>query len=110
MPIFDIQLYAMQEQELISLLALLNTEGIGDIVAKKLLNHCGTAENVFKASTSQLASIDGIGNTTIKKIKSKAGFNLAESEFNFISSNAISVHYFQSETYPDRLKHCIDSP
>lgn len=110
MPIFDIQLYAMQEQELISLLALLNTEGIGDIVAKKLLNHCGTAENVFKASTSQLASIDGIGNTTIKKIKSKTGFNLAESEFNFISSNAISVHYFQSETYPDRLKHCIDSP
>lgn len=110
MPIFDIQLYAMQEQELISLLALLNTEGIGDIVAKKLLNHCGTAENVFKSSTSQLASIDGIGNTTIKKIKSKAGFNLAESEFNFISSNAISVHYFQSETYPDRLKHCIDSP
>lgn len=110
MPIFDIQLYAMQEQELISLLALLNTEGIGDIIAKKLLNHCGTAENVFKASTSQLASIDGIGNTTIKKIKSKAGFNLAESEFNFISSNAISVHYFQSETYPDRLKHCIDSP
>lgn len=109
-PIFDIQLYAMQEQELISLLALLNTEGIGDIVAKKLLNHCVTAENVFKASTSQLASIDGIGNTTIKKIKSKAGFNLAESEFNFISSNAISVHYFQSETYPDRLKHCIDSP
>jgi DNA processing protein len=110
MLIFDIQLYAMQEQELISLLALLNTEGIGDIVAKKLLNHCGTAENVFKASASQLASIDGIGNTTIKKIKSKAGFNLAESEFNFISSNAISVHYFQSETYPDRLKHCIDSP
>jgi DNA processing protein len=64
MTIFDVQLYAMQEQELISLLALVNTEGIGDIVAKKLLNHCGTAENVFKATTSQLSSIDGIGNVS----------------------------------------------
>lgn len=110
MTIFDVQLYAMQEQELISLLALVNTEGIGDIVAKKLLNHCGTAENVFMATTSQLSSIDGIGNVTIKKIKAKAGFFQAESEYKFISNNAISAHFYQSDAYPDRLKHCVDSP
>lgn len=100
----------MQEQELISLLALLKTEGIGDVVAKKLLNHCGTAENIFSAKASQLASIDGIGDFIIKKIKAKSGFTQAESEYNFISNNAISVHYYQDETYPTRLKHCVDSP
>lgn len=108
--IFGIQINAMQEQELISLLALLKTEGIGDVVAKKLLNHCGSAQNVFNAKPSQLASIDGIGELTIKKIKAKSAFSQAESEYNFILNNAISVHYYQDETYPARLKHCVDSP
>jgi DNA processing protein len=100
----------MQEQELIALLALLKTDGIGDVVAKKLLSHCVTAENVFNAKASQLASIDGIGDLTIKKIKAKSGFSEAESEYNFIKNNNISVHFYQNETYPARLKHCIDSP
>lgn len=100
----------MQEKELIALLALLKTEGIGDVVAKKLLLHCGCAENVFNAKSSKLAAIGGIGDVTIKKIKAKAGFALAESEYRFITDNGLGVHYFQDENYPVRLKHCIDSP
>ena len=37
----------MTDQELLSLLALQNVEGVGDIIAKKLLNHCGSAETIF---------------------------------------------------------------
>ena len=36
----------MHEQEIISLLALLKIDGVGDIVAKKLLNHCGNAQEI----------------------------------------------------------------
>ena len=39
----------MNKTELIHILALLKVEGVGDIVAKKLINHCGSAEAVFKA-------------------------------------------------------------
>lgn len=49
---FEIQLFTMNQTELYHLLALLKIEGVGDIVAKKLINHCGSAENVFNAKTS----------------------------------------------------------
>ena len=42
----------MTEQELFHLLALQQVEGVGDIMAKKLINHCGSAEAVFKTKTS----------------------------------------------------------
>jgi DNA processing protein len=38
----------MTEQDLFQLLALQRVEGVGDIMAKKLLTHCGSAEAVFK--------------------------------------------------------------
>jgi DNA processing protein len=38
----------MTEQDLFYLLALQRVEGVGDIMAKKLLTHCGSAEAVLK--------------------------------------------------------------
>ena len=100
----------MTDQDLVHLLALQQIEGIGDIMAKKLITHCGNAEAVFKTKTSQLAAIDGIGSVLLKNIKDKTVFEKAEQELEFIKSNEINVAYFQDENYPDRLKHCIDGP
>jgi DNA processing protein len=100
----------MTEQDLIHLLALQQVEGVGDIMAKKLINHCGSAEAVFKTKTSQIAAIDGIGSILLKNLKNKSVFEKAEQELQFIKSNEINVAYFQDENYPDRLKHCIDGP
>ncbi|MBC7525442.1 MAG: DNA-protecting protein DprA [Flavobacterium sp.] len=100
----------MSEQELIYLLALLKIEGVGDIVAKKLLNHCGSAEAIFKTKASQLASIDGVGQVLIKKLKNKLVFEQAESEYKFIVKNKIDTLFYKDEKYPDKLKHCIDGP
>ncbi|HWS60631.1 MAG TPA: DNA-processing protein DprA [Flavobacterium sp.] len=100
----------MTEQELFHLLALQQVEGIGDIMAKKLITHCGSAEEVFKQKASKLASIDGIGSVLLKNLKDKTVFEKAEQELQFIKSNEINVAYFQDENYPDRLKHCIDGP
>ena len=100
----------MTEQELFHLLALQQIEGVGDIMAKKLINHCGSAEAVFKSKTSQIAAIDGIGSVLLHKLKDKSVFEKAEQELQFIKSNEIKVEYFQDENYPDRLKHCIDGP
>jgi DNA processing protein len=100
----------MTEQDLFYLLALQQVEGVGDIMAKKLINHCGSAEAVFNTKTSQIAAIDGIGSILIQNLKSKTVFEKAEQELQFIKSNEINVSYFQDENYPDRLKHCIDGP
>ena len=100
----------MNDQELFYLLALQRVEGVGDIVAKKLLTYFGNSEAVFKAKSSQLASIDGIGNVLLKNIKDPSVFAKAEREMQFIATNSIIVNTFQDKDYPERLKHCFDSP
>lgn len=100
----------MSEQDLFYLLALQSVEGVGDILAKRLLSHCGTANDVFKMKSSQLALIDGVGSVLLKNIKEKLVFEKAQKELDFILSNDINVTFFEEKNYPDRLKHCIDSP
>ncbi len=100
----------MTENELHFLLALQKVEGVGDIMAKKLLNHCGSAEGIFKSKASQLAAIDGVGKMLLHNLKDKAIFGQAEKELQYIQNNNINVSFFKDEKYPDRLKHCIDSP
>ncbi|MBV2195806.1 MAG: DNA-processing protein DprA, partial [Flavobacterium sp.] len=58
----------------------------------------------------QLQKIDGIGSVVIKNLQDKSVFAKAESELQFISKENISTTYFQSENYPERLKHCFDCP
>ena len=100
----------MSDQELFYLLALLKVDGIGDIMAKKLLTHFGNPEAIFKVKSHQIAGIDGIGSVLLRNLKDKTVFEKANKELEFIKSNAINVSFFQDENYPDRLKHCIDSP
>lgn len=100
----------MYENEIISLLALLKIDGVGDIVAKKLLNHCGSAQEIFLTKASTLTSIDGIGQVLIKNLKNKSVFAEAEKEYRFIQENNIKTLFFKDENYPDKLKHCIDGP
>jgi DNA processing protein len=100
----------MSEENLYHTMALLRVEGVGDIMAKKLLNHFGTAENVLNAKTSQLAAIDGVGSILLKKFKDSTIFAKAKQELDFIQKNNVEVLSFQDCNYPDRLKHCIDGP
>ena len=100
----------MNEQDLFYLLALQRVEGVGDIMAKKLLSHLGSAAAVFNAKTAQLSSIDGVGTVLLKNLKDKSVFEKANQELEFMKANGIQAIYFQDEEYPDRLKHCIDGP
>jgi len=100
----------MTDQDLFYLLALLKVDGVGDIMAKKLLTHFGNAEAIFKAKTNLIAAIDGVGSVLLKNLKDNSVFEKANQELEFIKSNNIKASFFQEENYPDRLKHCIDSP
>ncbi len=100
----------MNDQELFYLLALQAVDGVGDIIAKKLLMHFGSAEAVFKAKTTQLAAIEGIGTILLKNLKDPSVFAKAERELQFIASRQLTVTSYQDTKYPERLKHCFDSP
>jgi DNA processing protein len=101
---------SMNEQDLFYLLALQRVEGVGDIMAKKLLSHLGSATAVFNAKSTELSSIDGVGAVLLKNLKDKTVFEKANQELEFMKSNGIKAIYFKDEEYPERLKHCIDGP
>lgn len=100
----------MNQSELFHLLALLQVEGVGDIMAKKLLTAFGSATAVFQAKSNELRAIEGIGEVLVRKLKDKTIFEKAAAEVQFIEQEGIRVLYFANEDYPERLKHCIDGP
>ena len=100
----------MTENKLLYALALHNVSKIGDITAKKLIQHCGSAEAVLKEKKSNLLKIDGIGSILIGDLFSNHHLIKAEQEFKFIHDNNICCHYFTDEDYPEKLKHCVDGP
>ncbi|WP_103726008.1 DNA-processing protein DprA [Flavobacterium croceum] len=100
----------MKQEALYYTLALLKIEGIGDIMAKKLISHCGSAQEVFQCSAEQLKKIDGVGTILIKNLANKHVFHLAQKELEYITSENIQVSYFFDDDYPEKLKHCIDAP
>ncbi|WP_136669116.1 DNA-processing protein DprA [Flavobacterium sp. H122] len=100
----------MLHQDLLFALALLKAEGIGDVIAKKLITALGSPEEVFKAKSNELAKIDGIGAAIIKNLQSPQLFKEAENELQFIVKENINVLYYQDALYPERLKQCFDAP
>jgi len=100
----------MNNKELLYTLALQKATKIGDITAKKLIQHCGSPEAIFKEKESILQSINGIGSFISNSIKNSALLTAAEEELNYLQKNNINHWYFQEEDYPERLKNCIDGP
>jgi len=100
----------MNSSELLYTLALQKATKIGDITAKKLIQHCGSPEAIFKEKESVLQSINGIGIFISNSIKNSTLLTAAEKELNYLQKNNINHWYFQEEDYPERLKNCIDGP
>ena len=100
----------MTENDLLYTLALQHVPNIGDITAKKLIAHCGSAEAVLKERKQNLLKIDGIGSVILGELNGTQHLVEAEKELSFIKDNDIKVFYFEAEDYPEKLKHCIDGP
>lgn len=100
----------MNNDNLLYALALQNVANIGDIKAKKLLQYCGSPEAIFKERKNNLEKIEGIGRIIINELFNKNHLKAAAGELKFIEDNKIITHYFLDDTYPEKLKHCIDGP
>ncbi|WP_072400350.1 DNA-processing protein DprA [Flaviramulus basaltis] len=100
----------MTENNLLYTLALQQVPNIGDITAKRLINHCGSAEEVLKEKKQNLLKIDGIGAVMLEALFKKSYLKEAEKEIDFIKANNIKAFYFNDKNYPEKLKHCIDGP
>ena len=91
-------------------IALTMVPQIGDVHAKELLQHFGSAEKIFSARKTNLDKFPGIGTVRSKSIKTFNTFNRAEEELRFIEKYKITVLTQTDTAYPKRLLNCYDAP
>ncbi len=100
----------MNSNDIFYFLALQTIDGIGDVSARKLIDHCGSPRLVLEEKAHILEKICGVGPGITKKLKSKKIFEEAELEMAFIDANNIETLSYFDQDYPHRLKHCYDAP
>ena len=97
--------------ELLYQIALTLLPGVGDIVGKKFVAYCGSAEAIFKETKKSLEKISGMREVTIEAITSKKDvLARAEKEIRFIEDNHVQPLFYLDADYPHRLLQCDDSP
>jgi len=95
---------------LIHQLALTRVKGVGNTIAKQLLAHCGSAEEVFRTPKKQLIKIPGIGDYVANHIVQYRNLQEVDKELSFIEKHKIQVLFWLDEQYPSKLKNCVDAP
>jgi DNA processing protein len=83
---------------------------IGPVTAKILVNYCGSAEAVFRASRRELLKIPGIGAAAIAHVQAPEAMLLAEREIRFLEEHGIAALFYTDPKYPFRLLQCYDAP
>ncbi len=84
--------------------------GVGDVLARGLLQACGDAEAVFTERRGALEKIPGFGPTTAAAIKAPEVLRQAEKELAFVEKNDIDCLFITDERYPHRMRECADAP
>ena len=91
-------------------IALTLIPGIGDVLGKKLVMHCGSPEAIFREPKRMLRKIPRISERLVESLGNKEILERAEMEVGFIEKYGIKTLFFTDPCYPGRLKNCIDSP
>jgi len=91
-------------------IALTLVPGIGDVLGKKLVTYCGSAEAVFKEKNKLSIKVPRIGGKILEALADKSILQRAEKELAFLDKFRIRALFFLDNDYPSRLKNCIDSP
>jgi len=98
------------QEDLFYLLALQKVKGVGDISAKKLLKHFGSAQSVFEAAKQNEINLPDIGSYIISQLNKFDRFSIVEKELEYITKNGIRVVSIFDEDYPYNLFHAPDGP
>jgi len=102
---------AIDQQTLLYQIALTLLPGVGDVNARKLVSYTGSPEAVFTEKKANLLRIPGMGSFTADLIiQNRDVLKRAAEEVEFVDKFKIEPVFYTSDGYPERLKHCADSP
>ncbi|MCA6363202.1 MAG: DNA-protecting protein DprA [Bacteroidetes bacterium] len=91
-------------------IALTQLSGIGPVMARKLLTHCGSASAVFLEKPVLLRKISRLGASKILQLSDKSILARAEEELLFTERHKLQVLFIDDPAYPERMRHCHDAP
>ncbi|MDP1620834.1 MAG: DNA-processing protein DprA [Bacteroidales bacterium] len=100
----------MPEDKLLYQIGLTLIPGVGDVLGRKLVSLCGSAEAIFREPKRHLRKMPRVGDLLAQAIGNSEILSRAEKEVTFIERFRITPLFFQDTGYPHRLKSCIDSP
>lgn len=93
------------------LIALTQIEGVGSILARRLIEELGSAEAVFKGTPEDVAYVDRLPKKVFARIKkAKEAFEKAEEQIGFCDRKEVEIIPITSKRYPYRLKNTPDAP
>jgi DNA processing protein len=99
-----------KDEELVYRIGLTLIPGVGDVLGKKLVSLCGSAEAVFREPRHHLKKMPRIGELLARAVGGKEVLLRAEKEAAFVDRYHINPLWFQDNGYPHRLRHCVDGP
>ncbi len=85
-------------------------DGIGTVKRERLLNHFGTAKEVFRAKKEQLEEVKGITLNDITKIIEQRNEEIIHKTYENLLKRGISFVLREEKEYPECLKNIYDSP
>lgn len=91
-------------------IALTQIEGVGDILARNLIDTIGSAEEVFRSSKKSLIAVKGISTYLADAVLNPKVLENAEKELLFVEKNNIQTLFYTDDDYCYRLKECVDAP
>lgn len=109
--IFGFCLYSLyMPNELFYLLAFKFCAGVGDVTARKLIAHCGSAAAVFAEKPEHLALIPNLRPQVLQAFLTAEPLRKAEREWTQMERWQIRPLPYDDPHYPIRLQHCHDAP
>lgn len=100
----------MDENEILALLRLQATPGIGPVSALKLIRHFGSAAAVFSESGRSLERVTGIGGKMARSLRDGKTRDLAEAERQRLQEGGLRCIPYGGPEYPHLLRQCADAP
>ncbi len=100
----------MQKDDIFYLLGLQKVKNVGDISARKLLRHFGSAQAIFEAAKKNQIDVPEIGTVMMQSIKGFNNWQRVETELNYVEKNNIRIVSIFDDDYPHKLFHAPDAP
>jgi DNA processing protein len=90
--------------------ALTLAPGVGSVLFKRLIEHFGSPEAVFKAKPRDLERIEGIGSKVIVSLQKFDWGGKAEKELRAAEKAGARIVILKDEEYPENLRFIYDPP